>query len=159
MLKVFSRSNEVEQRLKSEELLPLTDDTPVVRTDFEDDAAWNAVCNIIRQPVNDHGEDFFAYVEFVESPNFRNRTEKEVLAMVPREFPHSFLFIVDKTAIEGPEFPILVMDLFDKPGRTFRVIPSQIQGVQNNLSIANMDFHEFADNVDLDGIFRGFREL
>jgi len=28
--------------------------------------------------------------------------------------------------------------------------------VENNLSIANMDFSEFADNVDKDGIFRGF---
>ena len=108
--------------------------------------------------MNDYGEEFFAYVEFIESPNFRNRTEKELLAMVPPECPHSFLFIVDRTAIEGPEFPVLVMDLSDEPGRTFRVIPSQIQGVQNNLSIANMDFHEFADNVDHDGIFRGFRE-
>jgi hypothetical protein len=30
-------------------------------------------------------------------------------------------------------------------------------GVGNNLSLANMDFHEFADNADPDGVFRGFR--
>jgi hypothetical protein len=96
----------------------------------------------------------FPFLPFI----FRNRTEKELLAMVPPEYPHSFLFIVDRTAIEEPEFPVLVMDLFDEPGRTFRVIPHQIQGVQNNLSIANMDFYEFADNVDQDGVFRGFRE-
>ena len=141
--------------MKSEKLLPITDDTPVVRTDFEDDIAWNVVCKIIRQPVNDHGQDFFAYVEFIESRMFSNRTEKELLAMVPPEFPHSFLFIIDRKAIEGREFPVLVMDLFHEPGRTFRVIPSQNQGVQNNLSIANMDFHEFADNVDLDGVYLG----
>jgi hypothetical protein len=29
-------------------------------------------------------------------------------------------------------------------------------GIENNLSIANMDFEEFAENVDDDGIFRGF---
>ena len=29
-------------------------------------------------------------------------------------------------------------------------------GVENNLSISNMDFYEFADNADADGIFRGF---
>jgi hypothetical protein len=28
--------------------------------------------------------------------------------------------------------------------------------VENNLSLANMDFHEFADNVGADGVFRGF---
>jgi Domain of unknown function (DUF6924) len=30
--------------------------------------------------------------------------------------------------------------------------------VENNLSIANMDFEDFADATDDDGIFRGFRE-
>jgi hypothetical protein len=29
-------------------------------------------------------------------------------------------------------------------------------GVENNLSIANMDYSEFADEVDPDGVFRGF---
>jgi hypothetical protein len=28
--------------------------------------------------------------------------------------------------------------------------------VENNLSIANMDFIDFAESVDEDGIFRGF---
>jgi len=28
--------------------------------------------------------------------------------------------------------------------------------VENNLSLANMDFEEFADSVDADGVFRGF---
>jgi hypothetical protein len=48
------------------------------------------------------------------------------------------------------------MDLCNRRGRTFRAIPSQIQGIENNLSIANMDFYEFADWVDEDGVFRGF---
>jgi hypothetical protein len=29
-------------------------------------------------------------------------------------------------------------------------------GIENNLSTANMDFAEFADEVDDDGVFRGF---
>jgi hypothetical protein len=48
--------------------------------------------------------------------------------------------------------------LYEEPGRTFRVIPSEMWSVENNLSVANMDFYEFADNVDLDGVFRGFPE-
>jgi hypothetical protein len=31
-------------------------------------------------------------------------------------------------------------------------------GVENNLNIANMGWEEFADAVDEDGTFRGFRE-
>ena len=51
-----------------------------------------------------------------------------------------------------------MVDLWEQPGRTFRVIPTEAWGVQNNLPIANMDFSEFADRVDPDGIFRGFRD-
>jgi hypothetical protein len=29
-------------------------------------------------------------------------------------------------------------------------------GVENNLSLVNMDFVEFAESVDPDGVFRGF---
>lgn len=142
--------------MKSEQLLPATQNGPVLRTDFEDDATWINVCDLIRHPVNVDGQDYFAHVEFIESLMFRNRTEEHLLAMVPPEYGHTFLFIVDRMATQGPEFPILVMDLWDEPGSTFRVIPSEIQGVQNNLSIANMDFYEFADNLDQDGVFRGF---
>jgi hypothetical protein len=28
--------------------------------------------------------------------------------------------------------------------------------VENNLSVANLDFEDYADRVDADGIFRGF---
>jgi hypothetical protein len=66
--------------------------------------------------------------------------------------------VVDRITIASPEFPVLVIDLYADRGRTFRAIPSQIQSIENNLSIANMDFFEFADHVDLDGIFRGFPE-
>ncbi|HLF89873.1 MAG TPA: hypothetical protein VI451_13065 [Anaerolineales bacterium] len=48
--------------------------------------------------------------------------------------------------------------MYEEYGREFRAIPSQIQGIENNLSIANMDFEEFADSVDEDGVFRGFPE-
>jgi hypothetical protein len=139
------------------EMLPKTVDSPVVRTDFDNDDGWKTVCELIRQPVDDgFGEEFFAYVEFVDDPAFRDLTERGLLERVPGDFGHSFLMVVDKATVGSPEFPILVMDLYDERGRTFRAIPSEIQGIENNLSIANMDFTEFADNVDADGVFRGF---
>jgi hypothetical protein len=59
--------------------------------------------------------------------------------------------------LTDPERPVVVVDLGAQPGRTFRVIPREMWGVGNNLSLANMDFREFADNADPDGMFRGFR--
>ena len=144
--------------LQRPEFLPSAENSPVLRTDFEDDAAWITVCDLIRRPVSVHGQDFFAHVEFIDNAIFRNRTEEELLSMVPSDYGHTFLLIVDGSTTKGPEFPILVMDLWNEPGRTFRVVPSEVQGVENNLSICNLDFRDFADNVDNDGIFRGFKE-
>ncbi|MFN5394695.1 MAG: DUF6924 domain-containing protein [Planctomycetota bacterium] len=36
-----------------------------------------------------------------------------------------------------------------------RLILSSIQSIENNLSIGNMDFQDFANNTDSEGIFRG----
>ena len=49
-----------------------------------------------------------------------------------------------------------LVDLIEEPGRWFRVVPREAWAVQNNLSLANMDFVDFADSVDRDGVFRGF---
>ncbi|WP_373306998.1 DUF6924 domain-containing protein [Micromonospora gifhornensis] len=46
--------------------------------------------------------------------------------------------------------------LCDEPGRTFRVPPRWYAEVSANLSIANMDFADFADSVDASGVFQGF---
>ena len=141
------------------EMLPKTQDSPVVRTDFSDDSAWRTVCEIIRRPVADgFGGEFFAYVEFVDNTAFRDLDEQKLVGRIPEGFEHGFLMVVDAIATRSPEHPILVIDLYRERGRSFRAIPSEIQAVENNLSIANMDFADFADCVDADGVFRGFSE-
>jgi hypothetical protein len=82
----------------------------------------------------------------------------QLLSLIPQGVNHTFIFIVDRIALTPPDHPILVVDLHTEPGRTFRVIPSEMGGVENNLSLANMDFEEFAESVDEEGIFRGFFE-
>ena len=117
------------------------------------------VCEVIRKPVDDgFGGEFFAYVHFVDDAAFRDLSEEDLLARVPDDFGHSFLMVVDEAALRAPEYPILVLDLYDEKGRSFRAIPSEIQIIENSLSIANMDFAEFGDDVGVDGVFRRFPE-
>ena len=54
------------------------------------------------------------------------------------------------------ERPLLAVDLTREPGRTFRVPPRWDADVSANLTIANMDFAEFADAADESGTYRGF---
>src|SRR4051812_13955056 len=128
------------------------DDVLVVRTDFSDDRAWNAIRMAIREP----SDVFVANVRFVdERPNAGLTTEQLVAHFHANTGP-TFLFVADRTAMERPDHPLLVVDLFGERGRTFRAILAQIGAIENNLSIGNMDFEEFANAVDVSGVFRGF---
>ena len=136
--------------------LPKTENPLVLRTDFSNQTAWEEIRREIQKPVGIF--QFRAYVEFVDDTAYQDITKEQLLQLVPKDYEHSFVVLVDKVAISQPEFPLLIVDLYAEPGREFRAIPSQIQGIENNLSIANMGFYEFAELVDEDGIFRGIFE-
>jgi hypothetical protein len=128
----------------------------VVRTDFSDDNAWYALCAAIQQPAGMF--QFTANVDFISDPNNMGLSPEQLRSTIPYGYPHSFFFIADQIALRHPDHPILVVDLGDMPGRTFRVIPSEMWNVENNLSISNIDFVDFVNAVDKNGVFQGFPE-
>jgi hypothetical protein len=133
--------------------LPATENTLLLRTDFSDESAWVALCEAIRAPQTP--DEFFACVTPVSDHAYDGATVEQLVA---RSSPddHTFILVADRRALADPEHPVLVVDRVHEPGRTFRVIPLEAWAVENNLSLANMDFEEFADNADPDGVFRGF---
>jgi hypothetical protein len=133
--------------------LPQTKNSLLLRTDFSDDASWKALCVSIQEPSED---GFKAYVDCISDPAYDGLTIEQLVALSPKGSGRSFAFIADRVTLMDPERPVLVVDLYAEPGRTFRVIPREMWGVENNLSIANLDFDEFAANADPDGVFRGF---
>ena len=138
--------------------LPRSDQALVLRTDFSDEPAWQAIRSAIAAPVREIGGsiDFVAYVTFVDDPEYRDLDIGQIRALFGPDANQSFVIVVDRTAITHPEHAVLVLDLFDEAGQTFRAVPSTVQSIENNLSIANMDFAEFAGAVDEDGVFRDF---
>lgn len=134
--------------------LPDTADALVLRTDFSDDAIWRAVCEAIAAPSPTDG--FLANLTFVEDRSFEGAAVADLIPAGPSGRYRTFMFVVDGVTIAEADHPVLVIDLAGQPGRTFRVIPSEMWSVENNLSLANMDFDEFAGAVDAAGIFRGF---
>jgi hypothetical protein len=144
--------------------LPNTKNALILRTDFSDNSAWDSIRTAIEEPVGEFR--FRAHVDFLSDPEYTDITLDDLLVLIPPsrdDLPlilpvpgYTFIFIVDQRAISEPEHPILVIDLSEERGRSFRAIPSAIQTIENNLSNANMDFDEFADFTDPDGIFRAF---
>lgn len=133
--------------------LPKSANSLLLRTDFSDDAAWTALCEAVQVPSED---GFQARVDCISDLAYDGLTVEQLVALAAKGGDHTFAFIVDRVTLTNPERAVLVVDLYHEPGRTFRVIPRQMWSVENNLSIANMDYDEFADSADPDGVFRGF---
>jgi hypothetical protein len=132
--------------------LPHTLNALVLRTDFSDAVTWDAITAACGEP---SPEGFGAGLSFVSDPAFAGVGTGQVVGM-PGAADRGFLFLVDSVTITHPEMPLLAVDLRHEPGRSFRVVPTKMWSVENNLSMSNMDFFEFANNVDPDGVFRGF---
>jgi hypothetical protein len=138
--------------------LPETWRVPVVRANFSDDDVWGRLKEEIISPTE---EGFLAHVEFVEDRALVGLDEAAIVAGYPCLYPHRYrqpvLFVVDHVAVLLPDHPLLVVNLSETdPSGPFRALPRQVQSIENNLSIANMDYVEFARSTDGDGIFRGF---
>lgn len=151
------------------------EDPWVIRTDFGEDAKWQQACKLISLPTREIGQEFFAHVVFKEDRKFANLSPVEIVHSLPDNYPGYLCFVVDKATLGSKEFPILVIDFapdsldpkdYERPPsqtpvteiKSFRAIPSTIQSIENNLTIANMDFEDFADHAGPDGVFRGFVE-
>lgn len=136
----------------------------MIRTDFSDDAAWAVVCAAATSGGHVEGVDglFAANLTCIDDPQFQGTTIDQMVTTASKADDPGHVFLVDDETITHAEHPILAVDLSEQPGRYFRVVPSEMQGVGNNLCLANMDFADFADFVDTDetgrtdGIFRGF---
>ena len=136
----------------------------VVRTDFSDDAAFDATCDLISAG---DCEGYIPDLMSFEDRRLEGSSPDEVYGLaVDTEI--EYLFIANARTMTDPEHPLLVLNLLSDdddeddeeearpPSRMFWTVPAEVCGIDANLGISNMDFCEFADNVDADGVFRGF---
>lgn len=136
----------------------LDDDDPdaslLVRIDFTDDSAWEA---LFVEASDSYGPDgFSASLVPVSVKSFEGMSPTQ-LAQIPGSA--RAIFAADTTSMFGPEKTLIVVDREEEPGRCFRTILSEVWGPENNLRLANMDFSEFANAADAQGVFRGFDGL
>ncbi|MFJ4988210.1 DUF6924 domain-containing protein [Streptomyces sp. NPDC088732] len=136
---------------------PDGDETPLVRVDFSDDAAWRLMRRALATPSED---GFIAYLHIVEDPACRDLAPARIAALSPRrERPRDRLVVMaDRTSLASPEMPLLALRVGEQ-GRfdTLRVVARQLYSIENNLALANMAWEDFTGFADDDGVFRGFR--
>jgi hypothetical protein len=139
-------------------MLPEGDGALVVRTDFSNQRAWDELCELIRKHVP---EGLLADVRVVDDRDYDGVTVRELLGLVPDDAGYAYMAVADELTSASTERPqdrnLLIIDLDDdEPGGAFRAIASELASIDANLSLANMDFSDYAEAVDEDGVYRGF---
>jgi hypothetical protein len=135
--------------------LPPPDDLTslVLRTDFSDDAAWDALKAAI------DCRDTHRSATYVSDRTYDRVTVQALVdidAAASDDDKLTYVFLADTNAMTDEEHPLLAVDLYTEPSRTFRLPARWYADVSANLTIANADFADFADATNESGTFRGF---
>jgi hypothetical protein len=150
---ILKQNKNIELNMRA---LPKSENPLVVRTDFTNENAWIQICKEVQAPNPEFG--FLAHVDFCNDTTLKEYSTEKLLSDSTNEYAQSFIFFVDKTTVTNSDHPILCVGLKNDKGKQFRVIPSEMWSVENNLSISNMDFDDFLHSVDNNGVFRGFHK-
>jgi hypothetical protein len=124
----------------------------LIRTDFSSNTAWETIKTKVTSPDN----EYEAVITFIDDRRFESLALEQLPSFETEQDKHDFVFIADSLSMHDKENTILCVDLAEDYGKSFRVIPSMLWAVANNLFITNMEFNEFAKAVDVNGIFKGF---
>lgn len=134
-------------------MLPESGQSLLVRIDFSDHGAW-ALLAAAAEAESEDG--CMAYLDMVDDQVFAEAAAPQLRAAVPDiDFGASVLFAADRRTLTEVGNPVIVIDL-GEDREPFRCAVSGLWAVENNLNIANMDWEDFSENVDSDGVFRGF---
>ncbi len=131
--------------------IPASENALLIRTDFSDPTAWQQLIAAVSEP----GDPFIFNMEIVDDNANNSASVEQLMSALPEDYPHTFMVVADKIAISQPDYPLLVADLLEQRGSQFRAVAACVASIDNNLSIGNMGFEEFAGLIDETGVFRG----
>jgi hypothetical protein len=117
--------------------LPETDFSPFLRTDFTDDEAWQAL-------LDQTGED---WVTVAADSSHRGLSAHELVALVPETSRYPVLVVADGVTFGSTERSLLLIDVLEEPGRTFRVKLDAFRSVIGNLAIENLSFDDYLTSL------------
>ncbi|MFG2951381.1 DUF6924 domain-containing protein [Streptomyces adustus] len=143
----------------------------IVRTDYDDEAGWRAVAAEVSKACGTDSEPE-ALVHLVDDPEWAGAAPDAVRAAVSRDVELGVVFVADGATMRSAHHALLALDLDiededldpmyyqelidSPPAREFRTTPAAVYDVHANLSLANVDFDEFAEAAlaDPEGVLR-----
>ncbi|MUL44282.1 hypothetical protein FZ103_24500 [Streptomonospora sp. PA3] len=124
--------------------LPETDYSPLLRTDFTDDAAWQVLLERL-------GRD---WMTVLADRGHQGLSVPELVGLVPEGSRYPVLVVADGRTFSADERSLLLIDVDEEPGRTVRVAPAAVPSVVGNLAIRNRTFDDYLDAVDGAGVYQ-----
>ncbi|MEU9046986.1 MULTISPECIES: DUF6924 domain-containing protein [unclassified Kitasatospora] len=142
----------------------------VIRTDFGDDEAWQAVLTELSKPWEfDGSDDVDPYLHILDDPAWSGATPDDVVAALSGDRELSIVYLADRVTMKDHEHTLLAVSVptreeyasdeeFEAHGGAVRTVPAGIGDIHANLSIANLDFADVVEAARIDpaGIFRSF---
>ncbi|MDT0544528.1 DUF6924 domain-containing protein [Streptomyces lonegramiae] len=128
-----------------------TELTPLLRTDFHDDAAWQAARAAVAAPVG--GGLVRADTEAVDDRRLAGLTSEQIVASIAPDAPYSVVVVADRWTMAEADMPLLVIALRD--GAELRCVPEALWALLTDTGVRGMGLAEFLDDVGPDGLFRG----
>jgi len=145
---------EIHRNFSSSDQLSTIDNVLLICTDFTKPKHWKEIVKALSKPTPK--DKFMAHVDFLYSKELSGVPSTRLIPKHITNYEHDFVFICDKETMNSKDSEILVLDLNNSNNRSFRAKPSQIQDIENNLSISNMDWEDFSSNLDSTGLFLGW---
>lgn len=102
-----------------------TENPLVLRADFANQTIWEEICLIIQEPV----DGFYANVEFLDDFEYEGIAKDDLLSLIPKNYNHNFIVLVDRVAITEVDHPLLVVDLSEGSNESFRAVPTTVQSI------------------------------
>lgn len=132
----------------------------LVRTWFGDDRAWGS---LVREVLTPGKEGSLAYTTLVNDPECEGLSPE---ALKAKHLGGAIVsFLADEITLTDPEHPILAVwvlppqDYDRGDHKPFRVVPAELSSVDTNINDANLDWEDFANRVDTNGIYRGYADV
>lgn len=128
----------------------------VIRTDFDDEEAWEEVLAAMAEP---WGGEFESTSYVVNDREWDGATSETVKRAVSPDADLWVVFLADGETMTSPEHTLLAVDLDDDGnGAEFRILPNEASGVEVSLGLGNMDYTDWAEAAaqSVDGVFRTF---
>jgi hypothetical protein len=113
----------------------------MVRTDFADEAAWQATVALTANRGPRYCE-----MQTCDDPAYAGLTPLQLEALAYPVEDLEYLAIADAQTMRDPNHAVLIMGLLEEPGRTFRCVPSKLVLIDVDLFFGSRDLASWADD-------------